>query len=315
MEATVGPEYSVATFDPIDGTGDFTPARQAWYDAFEWQWKIVDNCQRVGDAVKCALETHNRLTEYTGATLPTSTRFELVDDRIAGISVYNNIGRGYSDTAFEPFYFWVASTHPEDVDVIWRDPTTFESAQRLDARLTDFTAEPEPPDTTIQAFLNARARGDGEAILAMLAPDATIDDLWAHAPTDYPAMSAAVDAIGWAWDTPSCNLIHAEQTAVRVICRFQPVSIWTESSATLPTSMHLAIELLDGRITTVQLSLTAEELDDALAPWYDWLRTEHPGDLETIFDDTTAGLVPRETPEALALLESRSQEWVESTAD
>ncbi len=315
MEATVGPEYSVSTFDPIDGTGDFTPARRAWYDAFEWQWEIVDDCQRVAAAVTCVLETHNRLTEYTGATLPTTARFTFVGDRIARISVLNSFGRGYSETAFEPFYWWVMSTHPEDEDVIWGDPTTFESAQRLDARLTEFTAEPEPPDTPIQAFLDARARGDSEAIVDLLAPDAIIDDLWAHAPSDYAAMSAAVDATDWVWDPRSCRPVDRELPAIRFVCYVRPMSIWTESAAALPTSVRLEIDLLDGRITAVRSSLTAEKFDTALAPWYEWLRTEYPGDLEAIFDDTTSGLVPRDTPEALALLESRSREWVESTAD
>jgi hypothetical protein len=308
MEAMMAPGHPLTSFLPFDSSDGLTPSLMEWFAAFDWRWEI-DGCRTVTDRVTCDVEQRNRLTDYTETQLPGVMSFTLVDGRIGAIVETVDWGM-YSRQAFRPFALWVATVHPDDVGIIWAKPVTAESAQRLDDRLAEYTASPEPPRTPLETFLAARSAADSETVVATLTPDAAVDDLWATTPADYADTLAVLDAMDWSWEIKDCELDEITSDATRLRCLATATSVWSDAGIGGSVSAaRLEVSVSGDRVSAVSSSLTAERLDRALTPWYEWLRSEHPDDVDTMFDTTDGAMVPRATPEALELIETLSQEW------
>lgn len=186
-------------------------------------------------------------------------------------------------------------------------------------------SEPEPaaPLEIATGYIEARNTGDTDAIEALVADSARIEGDLAATTSDLANVSAFNRAIGETITIDTCTEAPIEgTTSVEVSCTYNVQNDWTralgiEVIQVMPfdTGNEFIFEVTDGKITRLESSISSDYFTRVLNPFVAWLEATHP---DAIAEMWLAGPSapwpanrPLMTPEAIALWEHYSQEYVE----
>ena len=177
-------------------------------------------------------------------------------------------------------------------------------------------APPPAPDSQeaiglAQRFVEARDAWDGEAVRALVADDAVIDDFAVSSPDDYIADAELDRAIGWRYMQPECTAI-VPGPPIQVSCTYTMQNAWSEALGVGPfTGSNLRFVIANGQIQQVTHIFDVSEFDpEVWAIFQEWLSATHPGDVGVMFDTNSGDFSL--TPEAIALFEQHTTEFVAS---
>lgn len=169
---------------------------------------------------------------------------------------------------------------------------------------------PATPVETAQAFFEARAARDGEAVRALVADDAVIDEI-AQSPDDYIALAEFDQATGRHERVDACNEVSPGPPS-EVICTYTFESAWSQALGVGPFSGSSTRMLIqEERIVELTQDFVTEEFEPQVwTVFRSWMRGNHSGDYGTIIDSGSFD-IPRITPEAITLWEQYTAEFVE----
>lgn len=169
----------------------------------------------------------------------------------------------------------------------------------------------EPVDIA-QAFIEARNGHDGEAMTALLAPDALIEgELVEGDPSRYPLLAEFERAVGMQYQVDDCIETTAADT-VRLLCIYLLESSWSQAVGLEPIPVNsFRFNIVDGRIQYLLNNLNFNALAPVQSAFSDWLESNHPDEVERMFRPDDVG-VPRPvmTPEAIELFDRYTAEFV-----
>lgn len=198
------------------------------------------------------------------------------------------------------------ATNDEEVSPV----TTVDDESSPTSTVDTGQAAPEPADEAQQLaieFVTARAAHDGEAMLSLLADDATIvNEYGAVVPDDYLSTAEFERMTNSTISDVSCQSLTSE----RVSCLFEYQSDISRHLRSAGYDIEMILTVRDGLIVVVQSAWPLSiELDNRY--FVDWLGQTHPEDLAAVVDEST--LEDRFTPEAGAVFAARTPEFVAST--
>ena len=180
-------------------------------------------------------------------------------------------------------------------------------------------APPAAPDSQeaialAQRFVEARDAWDGEAVRALVADDAVIDDFAVSSPDDYIAGAEIDRATGWRYMQPECTAI-VPGPPIQVSCTYTMQNAWSEALGVGPfTGSNFRFVIADGQIQQVTHIFDVSEFDpEVWAIFQEWLSATHPDDVGVMFDANSGNFSL--TPEAIALFEQHTTEFVASLND
>jgi hypothetical protein len=269
----------------------------AWFDAYDWRWAEPE-CAVDVDLVVCHVRVRNKLTDAGGVERTDIVRFSTADGLIEDIRIVENDGE-YSTRALEPFIEWVAAAYPEDLRAMWNFEPGCCSANRNEttiplfaSHLDEWTSGIERPAPAHRALLDAQAAGDVETSRNLLAPDATVDLLWATSVDDLPGLSALLSGLEWSWNVQSCSVSRDEPDPVRtgISCVATPTWRLANRDIDVPSTI-VDFEFTSAGIASVSTGTWFERSAAGLAPLFDWIRTAHPDEAASLLaerDGTTA---------------------------
>ncbi|MFV2039208.1 MAG: hypothetical protein ACC660_03095 [Acidimicrobiales bacterium] len=230
----------------------------------------------------------------------------------------------------DPFNRWVQANHPEDVDpapFAWE--SVAEAQQRgesegalaeewgafLEASGCDFNSLTcSQAIQTATAFVEARDAWDGEAVRALVADDAVIDDFVAT-PDEYLTSVEFERVTGWRFMQPKCLASDSGKVG-EVTCTYTMQNAWSQALGVGPFSgSRFDFVIVGGEIRELTHTFDFSEFSPQV--WevmLAWVRDNHPDDVATMYDFTGSDDVPRKTPEAVALWEAYTLEFAESVA-
>jgi len=173
------------------------------------------------------------------------------------------------------------------------------------------TADTQAALDLANQFMAARDTWDGNAIRALVADNATINDFAVTTPDDYIANADLERAMQWRYMQPGCS-VSAVGPPIQVRCTYEMQNALSQAVGVGPftgSTFTLAIE--DGKITQVDNAFDdSQPSSQSLAVFSTWLNDQHPGDEAKLFDTTPDGSSMRSTtPEAIALWQERIPEF------
>jgi hypothetical protein len=313
-DGAVVEDFSVASADDVVAKSDFE--RIVGWRFLEPQCTTTD----VGPptVVRCTYAMEDSMSRALGAGPFTGSSFELVvvDGRIEHATHEFDFSR-YDSEVFEIFAEWLDTNHPGDSDVMfrtaadgtWTPELTSEALALHSQRVREF----EPVGIATR-FVQARDAWDSETVRSLLADDATIDDFAVTGADEYAA-SIELDRItGWRFLRPACAAPVVGPPA-GVICTYEMEDAWSRALGVGPyTGSSLQFVIADGHIQTVTHTFDYSDYStEVFEVFWAWLKSEHPGDTAILFSMTSTGdAMRRLTPEAIALMEQRSAEFIAS---
>jgi hypothetical protein len=295
-----------------DFTNSDAPSLFAWYDMFEWRWEDV-TCDATDAGASCAMTRRNRLGDFTGIDVPARVHLTIVDGRIEDLVLVEDFNE-YAITAFEPFVEWVTANHPGDLGSMWPPDDaggrTAAGVELFDANLAEYTA-PGRPEPRHRAFLRSQSDGDTDAMLATLAPAATVDQLWAVDAAEIVDLARLLHAVDWEWNVDQCRekSTDAETTGPVLRCTVRPTAAWSTAGIDL-ASGDIAFEFTTDGIASVTSADLAHRIGDDLEPFWEWLRTQHPGDAAVLLTERNGTTMPVLEPGAIARFDVLVDEYV-----
>ncbi len=208
---------------------------------------------------------------------------------------------------WRPFVVWVLERDAATIDTMWEIEPTEERTHDYAVPHTDGEAvtaferlvvdyvEAGAPDPMSMRFV-AALHGDGpdvEAGLGLLAIDATVDGLWVETPSDYRFAAPIWAAMGgWDWQPTSCGVAPEAAGGTAVRCWLRP----DENDPFGLPILILHLEVADGRITSIAVvdSTSPAEVRAAsgVEAFADWLRAEHPDEVDAMVTEHDGVLVP-----------------------
>lgn len=259
--------------------------------------------------VRCRDVVENRLTEHRGADpVSRTTVFRIRGSMIASVLSRAYQIQDYQPLVLDPFVAWLSVNHPESLDSVYTfDESGFGpvlttgNIQRLDELITEYVSVDGPP-TPSEAFLAARADRDSEAVEALLAPDAAVQDLWISSVSQYEGLMAYFEAVDWTEEYLACGLVDpGPPTALG--CVVNITTVWSGGGGTLSAFGPTETVFIIGEegITEVTTDLDLAAVDQQMRPWFLWLEENHPDALAVMYDVIDGIHVPQFTPEALDL--------------
>lgn len=322
FDATAALQFVSASATELDGIpiGD-VGQQYAWYEMFDWSYQGIE-CTSVdlsnSTEVTCSYNVENRLSRYRGIEHTGTSFFVVVDGEITLLRVERDISE-YSRRAFGPFSSWVAATRPGEAQLLWGFDPGFEiqlsdeAIAAFDAALTEYTASPEPPLALNQAFMEAVAARDADALQPLLASDATISDLWVTAPDEYAGLFAFFEATDWDTELHGCGIARAGTDATPLLlgCGYSATSAFEGAGASPINEREMEFTVSDGQITNVENGLALGTLEFELRAWVTWLEETYPADHAVMYESVAGRSIPQFTPEALALFPTRLAEYAE----
>jgi hypothetical protein len=177
---------------------------------------------------------------------------------------------------------------------------------------TTGTTVVEGADTSAiaESFAQARSDGDVDAVMALLAEDASVDTGPAAAPSDIPAEMRWQQATGLTFTFGRC-----EPVGVPTDGRNASSSCfvtWTGSVATSlgygADTFEYAIDVFDDRIVSAALVDLGGYQETTWRPFRDWMLQQHPGDMATMYAPDGHAVL---TDESIDLWRLRTTEFVE----
>lgn len=168
---------------------------------------------------------------------------------------------------------------------------------------------------TARQFLEARDTHDGDAMWALVATDAAINEVFVSTADEYVTLANFEAALGWRYLDPECSLNSPEPPA-RVLCNY---TFETEASDALGFGPYgnnsMAFVIDDGLIVEVSNNVSSGVfVDDVYLPFQTWIEENHPADADRMFGSPAQGgrRPPIIAAESIALWGLRMPEYVAS---
>ncbi len=163
-----------------------------------------------------------------------------------------------------------------------------------------------------QDFVEARDSWDGEAVRSLVADDAVIDG-FVSTPDEYLTNVDYERVTGWRFTQPECTATVVGPP-VEVTCTYTMQNAWSQALGVGPfTGSSFDFVIADGQIEQIShdfdFSRFSPQVWEVLKAW---VRSNHPDDFDVMFDLSGANDVPIKTPEAVALWEQHTIEFVAS---
>lgn len=189
----------------------------------------------------------------------------------------------------------------------------------LVANNQDRDVEPAGPAQVVQTFIHELERLDGSAVEDLVSPEATAMYLGNFG---YNEQNPGTIQALWDWGAiyhmtyafDGCTESNAsggpppseQQTGSGVFftCNYTLENDWTRAFGLAAQSGRFRMEVTDGEITRLTEDYPFEAQYDAWAGVVDWVQTNHPEDVATMFLDAPPGGLARSgklTPESIAL--------------
>ena len=280
-------------------------AQLAWLGAFHTTWDAPQCAATRPNSVACEFRYGNRLSQAQhGQTEPGSVTFRIVDGGIEMTRGTVPADGPPPATTYDAFIYWVNATDPETAHRIWTNGdegeiVTEASASLLDEQLSEFLAsgvvDLQPDDAAASRLVTALNERDADALAATVDDDLDAIDGWAR-PT-WSEMATWLDANGESWKVKACHPVaeNAQGCEIDVedaLSRFAGVE-----------KNRFAVLEVGGDVVTA-FSITTQSdayAERALRPFLDWLRTNHPDDVDEVWQEVDGALVPRPTARAAEL--------------
>jgi len=169
------------------------------------------------------------------------------------------------------------------------------------------------PEATARRFIDARNMRDGEAAIALFAPDAVISGDFAIAGAeDYPALFSWFQATDWRWTVEECSVTMAGPPA-EVTCTSTQENAWSRALQVEGTG-SFDFTTSNGQILKLHNNVHLDFDSPVVGQFFQWVLTTHPEDKEVLY---LAGsrTSPNLTAESIALWEEYTNEFVASVTD
>ena len=165
-----------------------------------------------------------------------------------------------------------------------------------------------------QRFVEARDASDGEAVRALVADDAVIDDFDVSNPDDYLPLAENQQATGWRYMQPQCTTIMPDPP-IQVSCTYTMQNAWSEALGVGPfTGSNFTFVIADGQIQHITHVFDFSQFSPQVYDVFlDWLTATHPNDIAVMLNSTTGNF--NVTPESIALFKHHTTEFVASLND
>lgn len=251
-----------------------------------------------------------------------------------------------SSTAFDSIQTRIAEqTDEPDMEVIMLTPNDNEVSERTWAKpgliaaaaaailivvgIVAFNSSDDDNDAAVAAqdpteaalgvaldFVEARDAGDGETVRSLVADDAALDGEIVSTADEYPAVAEFNQATGWRFTEPDCTATVVG-TPAEVTCTYVMENAWSQALGVGPFyGSSYQFVIADGQIQQVTHDLDTIVFGSQVWDVFmDWLNDTYPDDVDTMIDPTDNVERPRATPEANALWEQHTTEFVSSQRD
>lgn len=182
----------------------------------------------------------------------------------------------------------------------------------------DQMAEPAAPETPVatpseaaNAFMVARNAGDYDTMVALLAPDAVIDDAALSDFDDgYADGLAWLAAVEWTWTLTDCAETEVA-AGTRLLCAYEHENAWSRAQGLPPHDDGGTFEFVvaDGEIVRFVHDWQQGTFSpDVWEPFVEWLESNHPDDLAAVLADGCC--TPIHTPEARTVWRDLTEQYV-----
>lgn len=169
------------------------------------------------------------------------------------------------------------------------------------------------PVATALSFIAARDAWDGETVRSLVATDAVINGFVATA-DEYLTIDEFERATGWRFLEPNCTEGGSGAIGVRVLCTYTMENAWSQALGVGPfTGSNFDFVIAAGQIQ--ELTHTFDFTQFSPQVWevfFAWVSDSHLQDVVVMYDFSVSTDVPRRTPEAIALWEQYTDEFVEA---
>ncbi len=172
-------------------------------------------------------------------------------------------------------------------------------------RLDNDKPADEAAQAVAESFMAGWVGGDGDAVAALLAPDAFFDAWTAQT---LPALDDWYRAVGWDYRNEGCEVISAG----RVWCDYTVENDLTRAFDHEPIAGSFALVIDGGAVTSVRDDVNTGAYRDIWTAFAEWVRERHPDDVDDMY--TFAAGYPRVDPVSIALWTNYSREFVDSGA-
>ena len=140
-----------------------------------------------------------------------------------------------------------------------------------------------------QRFVEARDGWDGEAVRALVADDAVIDDFAVTNADDYLAVAEVEQATGWRYMQPECTATVPEPP-ITVTCTYTMQNAWSQAIGVGPfTGSSFEFVIADGQIQQVthdfDVSAFSTQVYDV---FFAWVGDTYPNDVDVMLPTRTA---------------------------
>jgi hypothetical protein len=166
-----------------------------------------------------------------------------------------------------------------------------------------------------QGFVEAKDTWDGEGTSSLVADDAIVDGVAASA-DEYLADTEFERATGRRYLEPECTTSEVGPPA-EVTCTYLLQNAWSEALGVGPFSgSSVEFVIADGQIQQLTSNPVWTEFSTQVWGVYTaWLKNTHPDDFDVMIERTGGSEVPLVAPEAVALWEQHTTEFVASLSD
>jgi hypothetical protein len=206
-------------------------------------------------------------------------------------------------------------------------PTTASTEDHPTVPTPTTVLEPEPSQVSIaRAFFDARNAYDVKSATALFTPDAHVHEGDFITGVDmYPALFDWLRATGWQWMVGEC---HMKSGDANTVCAYHVENAWSRAIGIPPLPGVIAFEIWEGEMRWVpdfevdQTDFSVQGPADEHASYRqmglvevwetvtDWIRENHPTDLEAMINPD--GSAPTLDAQSIDLWRMYTQEFVEA---
>ncbi len=312
-DAEIVGENQVTTADEYSVNADFERVT-------EWRF-LQPECTatEVGSPIEvtCTYAMENAWSQALGVGPFTGSSFTFVIDEgvIQQITHYFDFNL-FSPQVFEVWVAWLTANHPDDLDTMYDLTGTVPIVHSTPEALTlqeQYTDEFAAVRAAI-SFIEARDRWDGEVVRAMVADDAEIvGENQVTAADEYLVNAEFERVTEWRFLQPECTAIEVDPQA-RVRCTYLMENAWSQALGVGPfTGSSFTFLVDDGQMREIthyfDFNLFSPQVFEV---WVAWLTATHPDDVDAMYNFDGGAAEVLSTPEALALQEQYTDEFVES---
>lgn len=278
-----------------------------------YDWKINSpRCEQTGPpgTVECAYTLSDRLIPQGAFEVAGTITFVTSADRIVRVDDDFDTDT-YAPTYFEPFVVWVSENYPESVDVMWDfsgaavAPNYNDQALRLfDEHLTEYT----DPVGVAQRYLTLRNSFDSQALAAIVGPGNFRASGRVLRQAELPFYFDWLKIFDWQLADPDCEPAGLDS----VTCSYSLTNRLTrhEGINKLGTT---TIKVEAGRVSATDDPFDVKTYDqDFFAPFYSWVRQNHPDSFDTMWLEFGGEATPRYSADSLLLFEELLTEYTGS---